>query len=97
MKTENHTPFFIGSLLMVLFIVVALIVAQKQDEQKQIQIANQHQQQIEQVAYVQEQQVFESEKDEEVNQLIQEIQKHNKKIINIKHTHGKFIQVTYSN
>lgn len=97
MKTENHLPFFIGSLLIVLFIVIALFVAQKQDEQKQITIATQHRQQIEHVADVHEQQVFESENDEEVNQLIQEIQKHNKKIVDIKHTHVKFIQVTYSN
>lgn len=97
MKTENHLPFFIGSLLVVLFIVIALFVAQKQNENEQIKIVIQHKQQIEQVAYVQEEQVLESENDDELNQLIQEIQKHNKKIVDIKHTHGKFIQVTYSN
>lgn len=97
MKTENHLPFFIGSLLIVSLIAIALFVAQKQNNQEKINIANQRKQQIEQVSNVQDQRVFESNDDEEINQLISEIQKNNKKIVNIKHTHGKFIQITYSN
>ena len=52
--------------------------------------------QIEQVATVQDEQIFETKNDKEIKQLLTEIQKHGKKIINFE-TQGKVMRVTYSN
>lgn len=96
MKEENHLPFFIGSLIAITVIVIAMFVAQKQQSGTLMAIELHNQQQIEQVATVQDEQIFETKNDKEIKQLLTEIQKHGKKIINFE-TQGKVMRVTYSN
>lgn len=96
MKEENHLPFFIGSLIAITVIVIAMFVAQKQQSGTLMATELHNQQQIEQVATAQDEQIFETKNDKEIKQLLTEIQKHGKKIINFE-TQGKVMRVTYSN
>ena len=96
MKEENHLPFFIGSLIAITAIVIAMFVAQKQQNRTLMTTELHNQQQIEQVATVQDEQIFETKNDKEIKQLLTEIQKHGKKIINFE-TQGNVMRVTYSN
>ena len=50
MKEENHLPFFIGSLIAITVIVIAMFVAQKQQSGTLMATELHNQQQIEQVA-----------------------------------------------
>lgn len=76
--------------------VIAMFVAQKQQSGTLMATELHNQQQIEQVATVQDEQIFETKNDKEIKQLLTEIQKHGKKIINFE-TQGKVMRVTYSN
>lgn len=96
MKEENHLPFLIGSLIAITAIVIAMFVAQKQQNRTLMTTELHNQQQIEQVATVQDEQIFETKNDKEIKQLLTEIQKHGKKIINFE-TQGNVMRVTYSN